>query len=154
MNAERQIAAAAAPPSPAAQATDMLDLMMRLTDLLADETKRVRAGHVHDIAPLQREKLRLALLYRKAVKSLEATGAKIMALPAPLRAQIVAASAELAEAAGKNERALRIGRDATRRLLDMVVASMRDRLKPVSRYDMRCAMRPARMVPCAVDRRL
>jgi hypothetical protein len=132
----------------------MLDLMMRLADLLSDETERVRAGQVRDIGPLQREKLRLTLLYQKAVKAHEANGTRLATLPAPLRAQVVAASARLAEAVGKNERALRIGRDATRRLIDMVVTTMRQRLRPMARYDAKRAMRPATMVPCAVDRRL
>lgn len=156
-------ALAKAPPPPVAapassdamgQATEMLDLMMRLADHLTHETERVRLGHVQDVAPLQREKLRLALLYQKTVKELRASGMTIATLPAPLRAQIVATSARLAEAVDKNERALRIGRDATRRLVDLAVFALRARLKPVSRYDARRAMRPARMAPCAVDRRL
>lgn len=154
MNAAKQERAAPAPPQQAAQATDLLDLMMRLADLLASETGLVRSGQVQDIAPLQREKLRLTLLYQNAIKSLQGNGTRLQTLPAPLRAQVVAASARLAEAVGKNERALRIGRDATRRLVDMVVATLKDRLKPTSRYDARCAIRSAAMVPCAVDRRL
>jgi hypothetical protein len=153
MNTAKQDSATPALPKETTQATDLLDLMMRLADLLASETGLVRSGQVQDIAPLQREKLRLTLLYQNAIKSHQAGGTKLATLPAPLRAQIVAASARLAEAVGKNERALRIGRDATRRLVDMVVASLKDRLKPMSRYDARCTMRPAAMVPCAVDRR-
>jgi hypothetical protein len=137
-----------------AQATGLLDLMMRLADLLTHETERVRAGQVQDVAPLQQEKLRLSVLYQRAAKELQASGTKITDLPAPVRAQIVATSTRLAEAATKNELALRVGRDATRRLLDMVVSSMRDRLKPVSRYDARRAPQLVRMAPCAVDRRL
>lgn len=141
-------------PQTGGQTTEILDLMMRLADLLTHETEQVRSGHVRDIEPLQREKVRLSLLYQRRIKELEASGATIATLPAPLRAQIVAASGRLAEAAGKNERTLRIGREATRRLIDMVVASIRARLKPTSRYDARRAVQSARMVPCAVDRRL
>lgn len=156
-------ALAKAPPSPLAapsssdamgQATEMLDLMMRLADLLAHETERVRLGHIQDVAPLQREKLRLALLYQKTVKELRVGRMTIATLPAPLRAQIVAASARLAEAVDKNERALRIGRDATRRLVDLTVRAVRERVKSVTRYDARRAVRSGRMAPCAVDRRL
>ncbi|HUC67259.1 MAG TPA: hypothetical protein VMA53_17595 [Stellaceae bacterium] len=148
------------PPAPASsppvmtQATGLLDLMMRLADLLAHETERVRAGQVQDVGPLQAEKLRLSVLYQRAAKDLQASGTKITDLPVPVRAQIVATSSRLAEAATKNELALRVGRDATRRLLDMVVRSMRDRLKPVSRYDARRTPKLVRMAPCAVDRRL
>ena len=137
------------------QATAMLDLMLRLADLLAHETKLVRAGRVANIAPLQEEKLRQSARYQKAIKELEASGAKIVALPAPLRAQIVAASNRLAAAVSENERALRVGRAATRRLLDMVVESVRAQVKPLSRYTARLA--PARHAPrlaVTVDRRL
>lgn len=136
------------------QATEMLDLMMRLADLLTHETERVRSGHVRDIAPLQQEKLRLTQLYQDKVREFASTGGRIENLPAPLRAQIVAASGSLAEATAKNERTLRVGREATRRLLEMVVASVKDRLRPMSRYDGHRALRPARIVPCALDRRL
>jgi hypothetical protein len=147
-------AMAPAAPQSGGPATELLDLMMRLADLLAHETERVRSGHVQDVAPLQREKIRLSQLYQRKVQEVEASGAKIASLPAPLRAQIVAASGRLADEAAENERALRIGRDATHRLLDMVVASIKMRVKPASRYDAHSALRPARMVPCAVDRRL
>ncbi len=146
--------APASSPPVMAQATGLLDLMMRLADLLAHETERVRAGEVQDMAPLQHEKLRLSVLYQRAAKELQSSGTKIADLPPPVRAQIIATSTRLAEAATKNELALRIGRDATRRLLDMVVSSVRDRLKPVSRYDARRTPQLVRMAPCAVDRRL
>ena len=93
----------AAGPHPAAHATGMLDLMMRLADLLAHETELVRTGHVRDIGALQREKLRLSLLYQSAIKQLNAGGVKVIALPAPLRAQIVAAASRLADAVAQNE---------------------------------------------------
>lgn len=146
--------AALASPQISGRATDLLDLMIRLGALLAHESELVRSGHVRDIEPLQREKLRLFGLYNKAIKEFEAAGLKFSALSPPLRAQFVAASATLTERVAENERTLRVGREATRRLLDMVVASMKHRLKPLSCYDARRKVQPARMVPCAVDRRL
>jgi hypothetical protein len=145
----------AAPPQPTAQATDMLDLMMRLADLLANETELVRTGHVSDIGALQPEKLRLSRLYQDTIRRLDAGGVKIIALPAPLRAQIVAASNRLAEVVAQNERTLRVGRAATRRLLDMLVASVTARIKPLTRYNARrkaTGYGPALAV--ALDRRL
>jgi hypothetical protein len=137
------------------QATDMLDLMMRLADLLAHETELVRAGHVRDIGTLQREKLRLSQLYQEAIRRLDAGGVKIIALAPPLRAQIVAASNRLSAVVAENERALRIGRAATRHVLDMLVASVKARMKPLTRYNARrtaAAYGPALAV--AIDRRL
>jgi hypothetical protein len=151
-------APAPSPPSPASAttpATDLLDLMMRLADLLAHETELMRGGHVADMAPLQREKLRLALIYQKAIKDLTGAGVKLMALPAPLRAQIIAASHRLAEVVSDNERALRIGRAAARRLLDMVVESVKEKLKPLNRYNAKLtAPRGLPMLAVAVDRRM
>ena len=149
----------ASPPLAAAslseQATDMLDLMMRLAELLAHETELLRCGRVRDIEPLQREKLRLTLLYQKALKALTVAGATITALPAPLRSQFVAASARLADAVGENERALRIGRAATRRLLDAIVESVQARLKPLRHYNARSRTTTGSApLALAVDRRL
>ena len=154
MTAMTHAAAAAVPPSGHA-ATGLLDLMMRLADLLANETQLVRDGHVADIAALQREKLRLSQLYQAAIKQLEAGGTKIMTLPAPLRTQIVAAAGRLADAVAQNERALRIGRAATRKLIDMVVDSVKSKMKPPIRYTARLkAPRYAPALAIAIDRRL
>jgi len=143
------------PAQPADQATQLLDLMMRLADLMANETKLLRAGRLQDIGPLQREKLRLTALYQAAVKQIQANGARITALPPVLRTQIVAASTRLAEVATDNERALRIGRAATRKLLDMVVESVRSRLKPLNRYTAGLAPAPRlTMAPVTLDRRM
>ena len=144
-----------APASVSEQATDMLDLMMRLAELLVHETNLLRSGRVRDIEPLQREKLRLTLLYQKALKALTAARATITALPAPLRVQFVAASGRLADAVGENERALRIGRAATRRLLDAIVESVQARLKPLRHYNARCRTTSGSTpLALAVDRRL
>lgn len=136
-------------------AVAMLDLMMRLADLLAHETELVRAGHVSDIAALQREKLRLSMLYQGAIKQLESSGTRIVALPAPLRAQIAAAAGRLAEVVAQNERTLRIGRAATRKLLDMLVESVRSTLRPAIRYNARLkTSRYAPVLAVAIDQRL
>ena len=143
------------PAQPVDQATALLDLMLRLADLMVHETALLRSGRVQDIGPLQREKLRLTGLYHAAVKAVEAGGARITMLPPALRTQLVAASTRLAEVATDNERALRIGRAATRHLLDMVVESVKTQLKPLSRYNAKLA--PVRRAPAlavALDRRM
>jgi hypothetical protein len=145
----------AAAPQPIAEATAMLDLMMRLADLLASETTMVASGHVNDIAALQREKLRLSVLYRDAIRKLDVGGVKIVGLPAPLRAQIVAASARLSDVVAQNERTLRVGRAATRKLLEMLVATLKAKLKSPIGYNAR--LTAARYTPAlavAIDRRL
>jgi hypothetical protein len=155
MNAPLPAAPPLAQASISEQATDMLDLMMRLSELLAHETELLRSGRLPDIEPLQREKMRLTLLYQKALKALASAGTTASTLPAPLRAQFVAASGRLADAVGENERALRIGRAATRRLLDAIVESVQARLKPLRHYDAR-SRTATNITPLAlaVDRRL
>jgi len=137
------------------QVTEALDLMLRLADLLSHETELVRLGRIQDIGPLQKEKLRLSQLYQQAAKALRGSGAQIAALPTSLRLQIVAASGRLADAVGENERVLRIGRAATRKLLDMVVDSIKDRMKPLNLHNANLTV--ARHTPAlvvAVDRRM
>ncbi len=144
-----------APQPSTALLTEMLDLMIRLADLLAHETALVRDGRVRDIEPLQMEKLRLSQRYQKALAETNAAKVSIAALAPPLRAQILAASHRLAETVTENERALRIGRAAARRLLDCIVESVQTRLQPLNRYNARLA--PARNGPMpamALDRRL
>jgi hypothetical protein len=137
------------------QVTETLDLMLRLADLLAHETELVRSGRISDIAPLQKEKLRLSQLYQQAIKTLQTSGTQIATLPASLRMQMVAASGRLADAVGENERVLRVGRAATRKLLDMVVDSIKARMKPLNRYNAKLTVaRHAPALVVAVDRRM
>jgi hypothetical protein len=154
MTASMQAARPIPEPPRALQVTETLDLMLRLADLLSHETKLVRQGRIQDIEPLQKEKLRLSQLYQQAVKALHAGGAQI-ALPASLRVQIIAASGRLADAVGENEQVLRIGRAATRKLLDMVVDSIKARMKPLNRYNAKLtATRHTPALVVAVDRRM
>ena len=134
-------------------ATGLLDLVTRLADLLVSETAMLSSGHVSDIGPLQQEKLRLTALYQRAVKDIE--GGRTT-LPPALRAQIIAASASLAQAATENEIALRIGRAGTQRLLDMVVESMKSRVQPFHRYTAKRLTRPpgGTTMAFALDRRM
>lgn len=134
-------------------ATQLLDLLMRLADLMVSETAMLSSGHVRDIGPLQHEKLRLAALYQRAVKGIQSGSIK---LPPALRAQIVAASGRLAQAATENELALRIGRASTRRLLDLVVESIKSRVQPLHRYTAKRLTRPPGGTPMAfaLDRRM
>lgn len=142
--------------SPAAKpfdATQLIDLLMRLADLMVSETAMLSSGHVRDIGPLQQEKLRLAALYQRAVKDIQSGSIK---LPPALRAQIVAASGRLAQAATENELALRIGRASTRRLLDLVVESIKSRVQPLHRYTAKRLTRPpgGTTMAFALDRRM
>jgi len=134
-------------------ATTFLDLLIRLADLMVSETAMLSSGHVRDIGPLQQEKLRLTALYQRAVKDIEAGSIK---LPPAIRAQIVAASGRLAQAATENELALRIGRASTKRLLDMVIESIKSRGQPLHRYTAKRVTRSpdGATMAFALDRRM
>jgi len=134
-------------------ATNLLDLLIRLGDLMVSETAMLSSGQVRDIAPLQQEKLRLTALYQRAVKDIEAGSIK---LPPALRAQIVAASGRLAQSAAENELALRIGRASTKRLLDMAIQSIKSRVQPLHRYTAKRVTRSpgGTSMAFALDRRM
>jgi len=117
-------AASPAPaPIPAIDALPpLIGLARQLCDLLARETALVRALKIAEIAPLQDEKLRLTQLFQGALKSLDPKA--IAALPAPLKQEWRAAGTRLSEVTVENERALRVGRIATERLVNAIVQAV------------------------------
>lgn len=148
-----QLATAAVIREVALPPADLLDLMIRLGDLLAHETELLRSGRVAEIAPLQREKQRLTLLQQKALKEFAATGRA--QTPPALRAQLAAAAQRLARMVSENELALRIGRAAARRLLDMVVESINTQQRRTCRYNARLvAVNSGPPQAVTLDRRL
>ncbi len=112
---------------------------------------------IAEIAPLQAEKMRLTQLFQKALKPLRRRAAASTALAGPREgASGWSRGTRLAGAAMENERALRIGRAATERLVAAIVAAVTqsrrppDRPIPARRRD-RAAPRVAGI---AVDHRL
>ena len=140
-------------PSPAAG--ELLDLMNRLMDLLAEETTLLRGGRVGEIAALQAEKTTLATRYAAAIKALGVGSDKASSLSIGLRVQLAARSKRLAELAQENAVALRIGGAATRMLLGMVIESVEAQRRPTSGYTARLApVPPTPLLAVALDRRL
>ncbi len=90
-------------------------LAATLAALLERETALVRAMNVAGIAPLQAEKQRLTLMFQQAIKS--PVGAATASLKGPAKAAWLAQIRQLTAAAMDNERALRVGRAATERLI-------------------------------------
>jgi hypothetical protein len=146
------------PPSPSARAVaagELLDLMNRLMDLLAEETVLLRGGRVGEIAPLQSEKTVLATRYAAAIKALDVGPDKAPSISIGLRVQLAARSKRLAEVAQENAEALRIGGAATRMLLEMVIESVEAQRRPTSGYTASLAPAPsAPLLAVALDRRL
>jgi hypothetical protein len=126
------------------------EVMDQLAELLAAETQLVTAGRVAEIAAMQSEKLRLARLYEQAFRAFDPNNAP----PSARTPALAVAAARLARAATENERALRIGGAATRRLIEMVVDSIKSQQSAVRGYGVtRAPSRPAPMRPVAVNRR-
>jgi hypothetical protein len=126
------------------------EIMEQLSELLAAETRLVKAGRVGEIGALQSEKLRLAGLYETAFKAFDPNNA-----PASARTPALApAAARLARAATENEQALRIGAAATNHLIEMVVETIKSKQNAIRGYGAsRAPSRPATMAPVAVNRR-
>lgn len=126
------------------------EIMDRLAELLAAETRLVTAGRVGEIGALQSEKLRLAQLYDQAFKAFDPNKA-----PSSARHPALAvAAARLARAAAENAQALRIGAAATNRLIEMVVDTIKSRQSAIRGYGAsRAPARLAPMAPVAVNRR-
>jgi hypothetical protein len=138
----------ATPPSPCRDATRIAG---ELAGVLEHETALVRALNIPDIAPLQAEKARLTQRFQKALKALDDDASP----SAAARAEWMAAGRRLADAAIENERALRIGRAATERLIAAVVSAVTESRPPIAAYSQQRRMPPAPQIAgVAVDRRL
>ena len=134
---------------------ELLGVMTRLTDLLAQETALLRAGRVGEIAPLQSDKVELSARCAAAIKALNLTPGAARSLPAEVRAQLTATGGRFAAAAQENAEALRIGGAATRLLLQMVIESVEAQRRPLSGYTARLApTRAASLLAVALDRHL
>jgi len=147
----------AAPPAPipAGEALPALIALARqLSDLLERETALVRGLKIAEIAPLQPDKTRLAQLFQAALKALDPKA--IAALPAPLKSEWRAAGTRLSEATVANERALRVGRIATERLVSAIVQAVEKSRPATSTYTARRKTpdRQSRVSGLAVDHRL
>jgi hypothetical protein len=139
--------------APADAASELVALAGSLAALLERETALVRTMQIAAIAPIQAEKLQLTLQFRKAL------GAQGTAGPAALgtaaRLQWIAAGQRLAAAAVDNERALRIGRAATERLVAAMVSAVKQSRPCPAGYSSRRGASPEPPVAgIAVDHRL
>ncbi len=122
-----------------------------LTALLERETALVRGLKINEIGPLQPDKTRLTQTLRKLLKQCEG-GAK---LSAAAKQKWVALGERLVAAATDNERALRIGRLATERLIGAVVRAVKESRRPHASYAPRKpALRDPGFAGVALDRRL
>jgi hypothetical protein len=146
-------APAPAPIPAAATLPALITLARQLSDLLERETALVRAMKIAEVAPLQTEKLRLTELFQTALKSLDPTA--FATLPAALKKEWRAAGTKLSEATVENERALRVGRIATERLVTVIVQAVEKSRPSTSGYTARRKTpdRQPRVSGLAVDHR-
>ena len=129
----------------AADTAALVTLAGELATLLERETALVRLLKIAEIAPLQAEKTRLTQLFQKAMKQ---------APPSAASKPWLAIGKRLAQAAIDNERALRVGRAATERLVGAVVNAVKQSRPPAAGYSKGRAPPPAPMAGVAIDHRL
>ncbi|HUK60752.1 MAG TPA: hypothetical protein VLV50_16085 [Stellaceae bacterium] len=142
--------AQAAPATPLDPA-ELLAIVRDLTVLLERETALVRGLKIAEIGPLQDDKTRLTQTLRRLLKQCE-NGAN---LPAAARLKWTTMGERLVAAATDNERALRVGRMATERLIGAVVRAVRESRRPHACYAPRKpATRDLGVSGVALDRRL
>jgi len=137
----------------AAPTAALAALANELAGLLERETALVRAMKIAEIEPLQPDKARLTQRFDKEFKAATASGDA--AARGPAAAPWLAAGHRLAAAAMANERALRIGRAATERLVGAVVSAVQQSRSPATGYSKaRCVSRAQRIAGVAIDHRL
>lgn len=140
-----------AAPAEAAPGTSLVAIAGELTRLLERETALVRALKIAEIGPLQADKIRLTKALQDALKQLGPG----KTMPPAAKQKWQEAGKKLADAVIANERALRVGRAATERLVATIVAAVTE-----TRRAFRTYLPPRRRVSLrdlagvALDRRL
>jgi hypothetical protein len=142
----------ASAPAPAADiGSKLIGIATELTQLLERETTLVRTLKIGEIGSLQKDKTRLTKLLQEALKQLKAG----KPLPPAIKVKWQEAGRRLAEAVIANERALRVGRLATERLVATVVKAVTDTRRPFRTYaPPRRRVLQKELAGIAVDRRL
>lgn len=128
---------------PAAAIPGLCKVATDLANLLERETGLIRAMKLTEIGPLQADKARLTQMCGLALKDIDMTAP----VAKPLKEQWQAASKKLGDAALANEMALRVGRDATDKLVSAIVGHIQRRRNATSAY-----ARPKRAAPGVVRR--
>jgi hypothetical protein len=130
----------------AADTAALVAVATELALLLEREPVLVKALKIAEIAPLQNEKTRLTLAFQKALKQ---------SPPSAASKPWMASGRRLAQAAIDNERALRVGRAATERLIGAVIAAVKQSRRALATYAPRHGLpREPAIAGISCDRRL
>jgi len=141
----------APPPAPAGAGSpaDLVAVAGELALLLERETALVADMKIAEIAPLQADKVRLTRRFEALLKAHAGNVSQ------PVKAQWQAAGKRLAAAAHANERALRVGRIATERLIAAIISAVRKSRRPPMAYSgRRAAPCQPRVAGVAINQRL
>lgn len=111
----------------------LLALTTELIGAIRRETAALREMQFRELEPLQKEKARLVTLYRNELEQLR-TGAAKLHPDSERKAELRAATAELADAAAENEKQLRASRTATERVMKVLVDAVRRHRRESSGY--------------------
>lgn len=141
------------------QATDLLNIIERLSDLLERENDMLRTMKPFEIQALQEDKLALTAAYEARLKSLKENPEEINGWPASARAGLKATIRRFQAMLANNEHSLRAAKQATERTLSAIAEEVRLRTQEHAAYsDKGAASKPtdkARMpaVSLAFDQR-
>jgi flagellar biosynthesis/type III secretory pathway chaperone len=124
----------AASPSLEHLMTRTIVLIDEIVTVLEEEIPLIETRKHKEHAELLKRKQRLTLDYRANLKSLIAEPELLKQLPESLRAKARIAAERLAEASGRNARALRAVITASQRLVQSIVAMVKDEVLPQTAY--------------------
>lgn len=116
------------------QLTDMINVMERLTAVLAAETETLRDRRVAEAQPLMEEKAQLTRLYQEHHARLARDRRPIDALPAPERDYVRTVAQRLDRTVRDNARVVEASRSAVERVVDMMVTAVRSQNQAPSAY--------------------
>lgn len=117
-----------------ASATDLINVLRRLVQILDEETKHLRAMDPAALRKVQQEKSVLTAAYDAMLTQLRAQPTLLQGLPAELREEVMQATGAFQRRLTENARALYAVKEANERLFKAVVQAVEDKHNETSTY--------------------
>jgi hypothetical protein len=120
--------------TPNSLVADLLDVTIRLSDLMTRENEILRSQRPQDIKALQAEKTELANGYDHFMQELRKHPGLLGSAPAATRDALREATVRFQKVMTDNERALRAARSVSERLLKAIVAAVSEKQVSAAAY--------------------
>lgn len=114
--------------------TDLLDVTLRLSDLMTRENEVLRSQRPQDIKALQTEKTELASGYEHFMQELRKHPGLLGSAPAAAHDALRDATVRFQKVMTDNERALRAARSVSERLMKAIVAAVSEKQMSAAAY--------------------